>query len=725
MNKKLIVPVLREFSHALRHEYDPFLLQEEEFRFPQNENLNIDELIYHLIDAGQHIKLVLTQNSLPFEKVKDLITTPEFPILLFLKKEEQIYPVLFYATKKGKRIVRTFSEETEADVKATFPIEEELYKDKEGDIVFLTGFPFKSIVSLEESQDQEISPVKRLFNLLDTEKKDIFYIYVYAIAIGIISLALPLGTQAIVSFIAGGMWFNSVILLIGLVIIAILISGGLQIMQVSMVEVLQRRIFAKAAFEFAYRTPKINSEALLHHHTPELMNRFFDVLTIQKGLPKLLIDLSTAILQIFFSLVLLSFYHPFFVFFGLVLIGILVVIFYVTGPKGLHSSIAESKYKYKVVYWLEELARIVNSFKVAGNTHLPIRKTDINVNNYLTYRKKHFKILIRQFSYIVLFKTFIIGGLLIIGTVLVIDRQITLGQFVASEIIIVLIFAAVEKIIVNLDTVYDMLTAVDKIGHVTDLPLEREGGFKTPRHYFDKGIDISIVNLSYSFPGSKKKALNNINLHIKAGEKLCVSGYYNSGKTTLVNVLDGIYPSYEGIITMNNFSLRDLDLTFLRDHIAKNVSHEEIFDGTILDNILVGKPYASYEVAIEAIKAVGMEEKIYSMEKGLYTELVSGGKTLSSGMANKLILARCIAKKPKVMILNTVFQAFEKIEKIKLINYLTDKSHDWTLVIVTNDPVVMQACERVIVMKEGEIVSDGSPESLAHDRHFKEVGFSN
>lgn len=725
MNRKLIIPVLQEFSAALLHAYDPFLLKEEALRFPQHEALAMDEWIYHLIDAGQNIKVVLAQNSLSFNKVKELITTPGFPILIFLKKGDQVYPTLFYATKKGKRVVRVFSEETLTDVTDAFPNEEELYKSEADEVVFLTGFPFKSIVSLEEEKDQKASPVKRLLNLLSTEKKDILYIYVYAIAVGIVSLSLPLGTQAIVSFIAGGMWFNSVVLLISLVIVGILVSGVLQIMQISMVEVLQRRIFAKAAFEFAYRTPKINAEAVQHVHIPELMNRFFDVLTIQKGLPKLLIELSSAVLQIFFCLILLSFYHPFFVFFGLILISILVIIFYLTGPKGLQSSIAESKYKYKVVFWLEELARVLNSFKVTGNTHLPMKKTDVNVNNYLSYRKKHFKVLIRQFSYIVIFKTFIIAGLLIIGTILVIDRQITLGQFVASEIIIVLILGAVEKIIVNLDTVYDMLTAVDKIGHVTDLPLERDGGFKTPRHYFDKGIEISMIDLSYSFPGSKKKALNNINLHIKPGERLCVAGYHNSGKTTLVNVLDGIYPSYEGIITMNSFSLRDLDLTFLRDHIAKDISQEEIFDGTILENILVGKPYAHYELAIEAIKAVGIEEEVYSMEKGLYTELVSGGKTLSSGLANKLILARLVAKKPKIMILNDFFRVFEKTEKNRLVNYLTDKSHHWTLIIVTNDPVVMQACDRVIVMKEGEIVSDGSPESLTHDPYFKEVVFSN
>ena len=156
---------------------------------------------------------------------------------------------------------------------------------------------------------------------------------------GLISLTLPLGIQATVSLVSGGVVFSSIYLLIALVIIGVLATGGLQVMQITLVEYLQRRVFTKAAFEFAFRVPRIKAEALLNYYPPELMNRFFDVLTIQKGLPKLLIDLSSGIIQILFGLILLSFYHPFFVFFSLILIGMLSLIFYTTGPKGLQSSI--------------------------------------------------------------------------------------------------------------------------------------------------------------------------------------------------------------------------------------------------------------------------------------------------------------------------------------------------------------------------------------------------
>ncbi|MFP4340340.1 MAG: peptidase domain-containing ABC transporter [Cyclobacteriaceae bacterium] len=722
MNTQLIPEIISSFAELFKNEYDASELERLNLNYRVYTNEEINEFIYDLTETGNNVKLVFIPNTLEAADLSSFLKNLEFPILLFLKEGNQYIPLMVWLSK-DRIAARVFTADGSSSYEGLEMLKpEDLHQDKEGKVVFLTAFPFNSMVSEKEhTPNTHLSPVKRLLNLLGTEKRDIGYIYVYAVAVGIISLSLPLGTQAIVSFISGGMWFNSVVLLISLVILGVLITGGLQIMQISMVEILQRRVFAKASFEFAYRIPKIKTESLFRYHTPELMNRFFDIMTLQKGLPKLLIDLSTAVLQIFFSLILLSFYHPFFVFFGMLLVSLLITIFYFTGPKGLKSSIVESKYKYRVAFWLEELARTITSFKMAGTTNLPMKKADYFINNYLKYRKEHFSVLIKQFTYVILFKTLITGGLLILGTILVIDRQITLGQFVASEIIIVLILGAVEKIIINMDTVYDMLTAVDKIGHVTDLPLEKSGGIKLPPLFFQKGIDIQLKDLSYSYQGRKNPVLKNLNLQIKAGEKICVAGYHASGKSTLMNIIDGIYQSYEGAITYNQFSLRDLDQNTLRDHISKNVSHEDIFDGTVLDNITVGKPRSDYKLAVDAIQEVGLSDEINQMPNGLNTELVSGGKTLSKSLVNKLILARCVAKRPKVMILNDFFQFFERSEKVRLIKYLTDPKHQWTLLMVTNDPLIMKYCDRVIIMKDGNIVSDGSFSELQSDQYLQEV----
>lgn len=443
-------------------------------------------------------------------------------------------------------------------------------------------------------------------------------------------------------------------------------------------------------------------------HLPELMNRFFDVLTLQKGLPKVLIDLSSGLIQILFGLLLLSFYHPFFVFFGVGLLLILFIIFYFTGPKGMKSSIIESKYKYRVVYWLEEMARTMYSFKLSGNTSLPIKKTDYNVNNYLRNRSNHFRILINQYSYVLLFKAIVTGGLLIIGTILVVSKEITLGQFVASEVIIILVLNSVEKIIMYMDVVYDMLTAVDKIAHVTDLPLEQSGGIDIPDAELKEGMAIKVEDLSYTYPSASERIIKNINLTIEASAKICISGVGGSGKTTLTNVLAGLHLKYDGILTFNDYSLRDLDPTFLRDKIGKNFSQGDLFEGTILENILVGKPNKTQAHALEVIRQVGLLDEVNRLKDGLLTPILGGGKGFSSSFINRLILARCLVKKPSIIILNDFFNSFEKPERQRLAQYLTDPAHPWTLVAVSNDPIIMAACDKVVYLEKGKVLTSGT-----------------
>ena len=579
----------------------------------------------------------------------------------------------------------------------------------DSEIYFAAIFSYKSPLSAKE-HDEHPTPASRLMGLLGTERKEIIYILFYAIITGLVSLILPLGIQTTVELISGGVVFSSVYIMITIVIIGIILTGVLQIVQLSLVEYLQRRIFTKAALEFSFRIPRIKLESIMNNYAPELVNRFFDVMTIQKGLPKLLIDLSSASIQILFGLLLISLYHPFFVFFGLILLTMLFLIFYFTGSKGLSSSIKESKYKYKVAQWLEELARAMQSFKMAGNSDLPLRKLDHSVNNYLKNRKIHFNVLVTQFSFIVLFKAAITGGLLIMGTSLVIQRQITLGQLVASEVVIILILNSVEKIIMYMDVVYDLLTAVDKVGHVTDIAIEKTGGLDFKKTT-TKGFHVRLKNVSYKYPNGNK-ALDGLSFEVKPQKSICVTGKGNSGRTTLANILTGFYTNYEGIVTFDNYSLRDLDLTALRDRIAKNISKEDIFDGTLLENISVSRPSVAAHEVIEAIEKVGLSDTVNAMPQGLDTHVISGGKGMSNSDIQKLILARCLVKKPDLMILNDFFTGLTKSNKLALMNCVFEDNHPWTIIAISNDPMVMSACDSIIVIEEGKMLEEGTFEAL-------------
>jgi ABC-type bacteriocin/lantibiotic exporter with double-glycine peptidase domain len=676
-----------------------------------------------LTEVCQRIEFALLRNDIPADKLYKLLEASEIPVLTFVKEDEQVLPIIFAEADEDIWVGYLYKNNEEILIKDIKPYLQQLFvKDsRDGYITYFTGFPLTPLVSEPEYKKEETpAPTQRLLRLLSLEKRDIAYIYFYALIIALISLTLPLGIQTMMELVSGGVIFNSIVLLIAFIILGILAAGALQILQYSLVEVIERRIFVKAAMEFGYRIPRVRKEALNNYYAPELMNRFFDVLTLQKGLPKFLIDVAGSALQIIFGLLLLSFYHPFFVFFGFGVITALVLMVYFTGPNGLRASIVESKYKYKVAHWLEELARTLEAFKMAGHTSLPLSKTEYLVNNYLYYRKKHFKVLMIQFGNIIGFKTIVTGGLLVIGSVLVIDRQITLGQFVASEIVIILILGAIEKLISSLSTIFDMLTAVDKIGYVTDLPLERKSGIFFPKE-IQGAVSLRIKNLKYKYPNSSSYILKGINLEVKAGERLCIAGFNNAGKNTFANVVGGLLDSYEGIISINNISMREISLSSLRDVIASNFSTYDIFEGSVLDNIQMGRSNVSYQDVVWAVESMGLTDLIQSLPDGLQTELIAGAKSFPRSVLTKLTIARCIAEKPKLLILNNFLHFFEKEERLRILQFLMDRKNPWTLLCVSNDPLLLASCDRIVVMKEGEIATEGTYQELLNDKTFQHL----
>jgi ABC-type bacteriocin/lantibiotic exporter with double-glycine peptidase domain len=714
----LIVKKLTEFYGT---PFDNFayrspLLDDKNYSVEQSANF-----ISNLIEAARKQQLLMIENYASPLDFRQLIEENNHPVIFFQDNKTLIAGRLL---KNNKPFFYQISENqvvelSEISAYNAQTVENNSDATRNGKIRFLTVFPFENIT--DNQPIEHLTPLKRLFGMLRRERKDIINIYIYAIVVGIISLSLPLGIQAIIGLVSGGLAFSSVYVLIAVVIIGVIVSGIMQIYQLTLVEVLQRRVFTKAAFEFTYRIPRVKSEALLGSYAPELMNRFFDIVNVQKALPKVLIDMTAATIQILFGILLLSLYHPYFIAFGFLTIFIVVSVIYYNAPKGMETSLAESKYKYKVAQWLEDIARTLYAFKSAGSTNMPMQKMDYLVNNYLKYRKKHYKVLLNLYGNAVFFKAFITGLLLILGTSLVIDRQISLGQFVASEIIIVLVVNSVEKLISGTETVFDLLTAIEKMGHVTDLPLERQKGLQVNFHEKNHGLDIKIQNLCYRYPDGNKYVLKNLNLDIKANESICITGTNGSGKETLLKILSAIFTEFEGSISYNGLSIRDVNLNSIRDAIERNLATDLIFDGTLLDNIVMGRAEITLQDVTWALENLRMSENISELSEGLSTSMIAGGKRFSESFIAKLSVARCVVEKPKLLMITDIYRELHKAERMSAAAFLTDKKNPWTLLTISNDPMVMAACDRVIVLNEGEIVLNGKYQDLIKIAQFQEV----
>jgi ATP-binding cassette, subfamily B, bacterial len=532
-----------------------------------------------------------------------------------------------------------------------------------------------------------VHPAARIWQLVQEEKKDITSIYFYAILNGAIQLSLPVGIQAIIGFVLAGTLSASLVLLISLIVMGVLLVGIMQLNTMKIIEKVQQKIFVRYAYAFADRIPRLDLKKVDTFYLPELVNRFFDTPALQKGISKLLLELPTATIQILFGLILLSFYHPAFILFGILLLIVLWLILYLTGGKGLQSSLAESSYKYGVAGWFEEMARIAKTFKFSGS-NLNFKKANAKTVNYLHARTAHFNVLLLQYKTLVAFKVAITAAMLIVGVILLLDQQINIGQFVAAEIIIITVINSIEKIIINLDSVYDVMTAVEKISKLTDKPLELSG---TQKLDTTNGISVTAKNLTFSY--DDKPLIRNISFHVGAGNKVCIRGKESSGKSTLIKLLSGVYTEYNGGLLLNDLPLSNYDLQSVREKTGVLFLQENVFLGTLLENLTMGKDVDMNYLG-KLIQTTGLLPYLQNLPNGFDTELDPAGKRLPRNVILKILIVRALAHQPKLLLMEEPWQGIEDQYKLAVQELLLQL--DATVIVASNSESFSSKCNQVI-----------------------------
>lgn len=537
----------------------------------------------------------------------------------------------------------------------------------------------------------QTNPLARITRLVREEKSEISSVYFFAILSSLIQLSLPLGLQAIIGFILGGAMSTSLVILIFLVVLGVFTNGILQMNQMKIIERIQQKIFVRYSFAFTNHMPRLDLQKIDSVYLPELVNRFFDIPVLQKSLSKILLDFPIAVTQILLGLLLLAFYHPAFIFFGVLLILLLGLIFYITGDKGFQTSLEKSNYKYEVAGWLEEMARVIKQFKFSAHHALHEKRADEKVVSYVEARKKHFSILLLQYKVLIGLKVVITAAMLIVGCMLLLDQQINIGQFVAAEIVIFIVINAVEKLIVNLDSVYSTLTSVEKINKLLDKPAEKEGTFTVDQ---PTAFSVTFRNVSFAYQ-EDRPILRNVNFTVQPGQKVAITGKDGSGKSTILKLLTGAYPDYEGSILINDVPIGNYNLEYLRSHTGIMLSQQDLFAGTVWDNIALGDEETSKGYVTEVVQALNLAGYISTMKEGYDTKLDPTGKRLPKNVAQKILLARSLAHKPRLLLLEEPWQGINQTVKLQIQQLLLTNT-DATVIVATNDPDFISQADQTI-----------------------------
>lgn len=543
------------------------------------------------------------------------------------------------------------------------------------------------------------NPLNRIAQLVKLHKKEVVSIYLFSMLSGLINLSLPLGVQTIIGLVMGATMVSSIYVLIFFVVLGVFLVGLLQLNQMKIIETIQQRVFTSYAYTFADTIPRMDLKKMDRYFIPEKVNRFFNTVNIQKGFAKLLLDIPIASVQIVFGILLLALYHPLFILLGIFLIILLFLIFNLTSRRGIATSIQESNYKYEVVGFFNEIGRTLKSFKFSQGSDLNLEKTNAHTRGYLEARTQHFHVLLFQYKTLIFFKVSLTVLMLTLGTYLLIQQQLNIGEFIAAEIVILMVIGAVEKLITSLDSAYDVITGLEKIASVTESPLEHSG---TMDINTDKGLEIQLADFSFSFD-KDKKVLDSINLKLLPGQKVCITGPEGSGKSMLLRILTGNYQDFNGSFQINHFPIHNYSLKSLRKHTGILLHGQEIFGGSLWENISLGQKEITSEVILQKANELGFDDLLNHFPSGFETIIEPIGKKTPQTIIRKILLLRALCGNKKLLLLEQPWAGLESKNKETIKKYLLNLPADTTVVVVSDDADFNRLTDQQINMRHGKI----------------------
>lgn len=555
--------------------------------------------------------------------------------------------------------------------------------------------------SQTSAKRSELQIAMRVLRMLHGESHDIAVVFLYALAVGLCSLAIPVGVQSVVNSVAFGVVLQPLVVVTCLVGGVLLFSGILRILQLVVVEILQRRLVVRISLALAERIPHVEFSQFRSKYGPEYVLRFLESFSAQKNVSAILLDGIALFFQVAVGLVLVSFYHPFFLAFSILLTLLLVVLVAPLGVGAVRTAIKTSDAKYEVATWLQDLARVPILFKSNRGDAFAIERADQLVGSYLEWRQRHFRVLLRQIVGSVTIQVLANTLLLGLGGWLVIRQQLTLGQLVAAELIIGVILSGVAKLGRYLDKFYDLCASVAKLDALFDVPYEKESG-----SFFSPGgepASLVISNLVVRHDDHIDPILNGVSLSIAPGEKVAIWGQNGSGKSTLVDCVYRITSPRSGRVEIDGHDVREVHPLELRSEIAL-VRGIDLFHGTIEENLTLSNGGASSSRVREALSLVGVLEDIYALPDGLQTVLQGQAEPLSRGQVTRLMIARAVLMDPRLIIIDGMLDGIDESTIEGLLNELTGPKARWSLLVLTHESTIAQHFSTSYQLHAGSLV---------------------
>lgn len=522
------------------------------------------------------------------------------------------------------------------------------------------------------------TPLRRFLRLLKLEANDIWTVVLFALVSGILGLATPLAVESLVNVVSWGTYLQPLVVLSLILLASLGLAGVLKILQTVVVEVIQRRQFVRIVGDLAHRFPRANRAYLAKYYPRELANRVFDIMTIQKATAVLLLDGVSIVLTTCLGMLLLAFYHPLLLGFNIVLLIAMIAITWLLGRGGIRTSIDESVAKYEIAHWLQDVISFPGAFKINGGEELAIEKANSLAAEYLLARESQFRVVIRQIAFAIGLQVLASTALLGLGGWLVIGRQLTLGQLVASELVVTVVVGAFAKAGKSLEKYYDLMAGIDKVGYLLDIPVDpRRGRLSVD----DQPASLEWTDLTLTTETEKCVVPAG---SLRPGQSLALTGENSTGKVLFANSIAGLIDPRSGVVSVAEMDAMQAGIAG-RGRLVGVATEIEVFHASVVENVELGRVGIGQDRVREVLRAVGLWDTIHQLPNGIETQLSTDGHPLTRDQLARLTLARAIASRPRLLVIDRLLDELPPSERLGVWQAIQGAVSPSTIVLGTND----------------------------------------
>lgn len=538
----------------------------------------------------------------------------------------------------------------------------------------------------------------RLGLLYRVEKKLFGHLGSYALAIGVLSLIVPLTIQELVNTFAYAIQPIMIATLAGIMMLLLLFMGAFRVLQARAIENLSQRLYTRLAVAFTLQLPRFRTQSF----RPKYTNYFAEAENLTRAIAMMLVEIMNIVVGGVIGMTILVLYHPYFLFFNFILVGGFAAFLIVLGRGGFLWTVKVSEQHYDLQNWLQEIAQNLFRFKATASTPLLLKKTDELAKAYVEARKVRADILTgRQYKGTVIWQAVAHGGLIAMAGWLLAANQIMLGQFVAANVIVGNLLLHLDTVTKRMQAVFYTFTSLSELAFVFSLPkdVDREQAAVPIPDPLIHGIRLTGHDLSFSYPESGP-VFQHVNLEVAPGEKIAIFSPTSLGKTTLAKVLAGLDVPTSGFVRYNSVDLRDADRESL--NACRSIvmdSQLSLFDGTLEENITLGRPSISYEDIYWTLRFVELEEEVDALPLGLKTPVKAGGRTFTTSQILRILVASAIVIRPQILIFDGTLHSMNQTTREAILRRLCSKEEPWSVVFVSNDPALHPYVDRRLILE--------------------------